>query len=152
MTYTDTDTEFEKAIFAARLSGYTDRAMFTAIANANLDDLALVFGDDADLAVAKANKKLANMDNSAARRRAKGSAKTAENIEIFNSRVAAYLTAEGYATTAAIRSACFGEDTKPSKVVAILRAAIAAGLCESRATAKVTYYGMPGFELPSNIA
>lgn len=131
---------------------YTDRAMFTAIVNANPDDLAMVFGENADDAIAKATKKLANMDNSAAKRRAEGSAKKAENVETFNEKVSGYLAANGYATVASIRNACFGDDIAPSKIVAVLKAAIADGLCESKATAKATYYGVPGFELPENIA
>lgn len=146
------NTELENARFAARLKGYTDRAMYTAIVNANPDDLAMVFGDVADLAVAKATKKLANIESNSAKRKAEGSAKKAENVETFNEKVSGYLAANGFATVAGIRAACFGEDVKSGKVAAILKAAIADGLCESKATTKATYYGLPGFELPENIA
>lgn len=131
---------------------YTDRELFTAIVNAERDCLEMVFGDATDNAIAKAAKKLANIENNSAKRKAEGSAKKAENVETFNEKVSGYLAANGFATVASIRNACFGDDIAPSKIVAVLKAAIADGLCESKATAKATYYGLPGFELPENIA
>lgn len=137
---------------------YTDKQMFTALANADASTLAAIFGEDNVTEVAeKVAKKLATINNRKPRKA--DNSKYLANLDKFNEVVAPYIAANLRVTAAEVR-ALFGEDMTSSKIGAILKAGVAEGLIERhdiRATDGYavkcgTYYTEIGYQFPAKAA
>ena len=134
---------------------YTDKQMFTALANADAADLAAVFGkDNVAEVVEKATRKLATLANRKPRKA--DNSKYLANLATFNEVVAPYIAANLRVTVADVRTV-LGEDMTSSKVGAILKAGVTEGLIERhdvRATDNLavkcgTYYTEVGYQFPA---
>lgn len=129
---------------------YTDKQMFAALANAHMDALTAIFGDNALDAATKASRKLATLENR--KPREKDNSKYLANLATFNEKVLSLIEREKCVTTANVRD-LLGEGVTSSKTGAILRAGVAEGLIERhdvRATDNLavkcgTYYTVPGY-------
>lgn len=137
---------------------YTDKQMFTALANAETSLLAAIFGEDNVTEVtAKAEKKLATITNRKPAK--KDDSKRLANLATFNEVVAPYIAANLRVTAADVR-ALLGEDVTSSKVGAILKVGVTEGLIERhdiRATDNLaikcgTYYTEVGYQFPAKTA
>lgn len=133
---------------------YTDKQMFHALANADMDALTAIFGDNAETVAAKASRKLSALENR--KPREKDNSKHLANLATFNEKVAPFIAENLRVTVADIR-ALLGEDVTSSKVGAILRAGVAEGLIERhdvRSTDNLavkcgTYYTVNGYQFPA---
>lgn len=137
---------------------YTDKQMFTALANADAPTLAAIFGEDnVTEVVEKATRKLTTLANRKPRKA--DNSKYLANLEKFNDVVAPYIAANLRVTVADVR-AVLGEDVTSSKIGAILKAGVAEGLIERhdvRATDGYavkcgTYYTVVGYQFPTKAA
>lgn len=136
---------------------YTDKQMFAALANADMDALTAIFGDNAIDAATKASRKLATIEHR--KPRAKDNSRYYANLAAFNGTVAPYIAANLRATASEIR-ALFGEDMTSAKVGAILKAGVAEGRIERhdvRATDNLAvkcgvYYTEKGYQFPAKAA
>lgn len=133
---------------------YTDKQMFHALANADMDALTAIFGDNAEEVATKAGRKLTALENR--KPREKDNSKRLANLAIFTEKVAPYI-AENLCVTVADIRALLGEDVTSSKVGAILRAGVSEGLIERhdvRSTDNFaikcgTYYTEKGYQFPT---
>ena len=142
------------------MTNYTDKAMFTAIANANADTLAAIFGEQhVTEVVDKATRKLASLNKRAATPRKADDSKRNANLAVFNDVLAAYIDANECVTVADIR-ANIAEDMTASKVAAILKVAVSEGLIERHEVKQAdgynvkcgTYYTVNGYEFPVKVS
>lgn len=140
------------------MTNYTDKAMFTAIANADASALAAIFGEgNVTEVVDKATRKLASINN---RKPAKADdSKRRANLAAYNDAIAAYIAANECVTVADIR-ANVAEDMTASKVAAILKVAVSEGLIERHEVKQAdgytvkcgTYYTVNGYEFERKAA
>ncbi len=137
---------------------YTDKQMFTALANADASALAAIFGEDnVTEVVDKATRKLNTIANRKPRKA--DNSKYLANLATFNDVVAPYIAANLRVTVADVRT-LFNEDMTSSKIGAILKAGVAEGLIERhdiRATDGFavkcgTYYTEIGYQFPAKAA
>lgn len=136
---------------------YTDKQMFAALANADMDALTAIFGDNALDAATKASRKLATIESR--KPRAKDNSRYYANLAAFNGTVAPYIAANLRVTASEVR-ALFGDDMTSAKVGAILKTGVAEGRIERhdvRATDNLaikcgTYYTVPGYQFPAKAA
>lgn len=140
------------------MTNYTDKAMFTAIANAQTDTLAAIFGEQhVTEVVDKATRKLASLSNRKPRKA--DDSKRNANLAVFNDVLAAYIDANGCVTVADIR-ANVAEDMTASKVAAILKVAVSEGLIERHEVKQADgynvkcgiYYTVNGYEFPVKVS
>jgi hypothetical protein len=142
------------------MTNYTDKAMFTAIVNADASALAAIFGEgNVTEVVDKAARKLVSLNKRAATPRKVDDSKRLANLAAFNDTMAAYIDANKCVTVADIR-ANVAEDMTASKVAAILKVAVAEGLIERHEVKQAdgytvkcgTYYTVNGYEFERKAA
>lgn len=142
------------------MTNYTDKAMFTAIANAQADTLAAIFGEQhVTEVVDKATRKLVSLNKRAATPRKANDSKRRANLATFNDAMAAYVDAHECVTVADIRANA-AEDMTASKVAAVLKVAVSEGLIERHEVKQAdgytvkcgTYYTVNGYEFERKAA
>lgn len=141
------------------MANFTDKSFFSAIANADVDTLATIFGDNATAAIEKATSKLNTLNNRKPTTRKPDDSKRLANLATFNSDIAPFIESDKYATVADIRAVCLPNLTA-SKIGAILKVAVAEGLIERHEVKAAdnfavkcgTYYTVNGFEFERKAA
>lgn len=111
------------------MTNFTDKAFFAAIANADVDSLTAIFGDDAFAAIGKATAKLNTLNNRKPSVHKRDDSKRLANLETFTNDIAPFIESVQCATVADIRAAV-SPDLTASKIGAILKVAVAEGLIE----------------------
>lgn len=141
------------------MTNFTDKSFFAAIANADVDTLAAIFGDNAPAAIEKATSKLNTLNNRKPSIRKPDDSKRLANLATFNSDIAPFIESVQCATVADIRAAV-SPDLTASKIGAILKVAVAEGLIERHEVKSAdnftvkcgTYYTVNGFEFERKAA